>query len=158
MADALMVPAMYLLSGTLYEAPQRTHFWNNQKVNQTKTNQWLVRSQAVSVEADLTACEPMWYSLPRFHAPILGGWRKYVVLENLEADYRRFPWHLGWMVDGRVAGISRVSLRGHFVRALIGPRRTTFFALRSTGEQVTLTKAGTGIIGKQDKFSDVPLL
>ena len=158
LADTLMVPAMYVLSGTIYEAPQRTHFWNNQKLSAAEVTPWLVRDLAVSVKGNPRASQPKLLGvLPLLHMPILGGWRDYVVLECLlpEEDY---PWHVGWMVDGGVAGVSCVALRSRFVRLLIGPAPTTFFALMPDGEQVKLTQAGEGVIGHHGQFREVPLL
>lgn len=158
LADALMTPIMYLLSGTFYEAPQRTHVWNNQKLSPEQVTSWLIRNLAVSVGSNPRASKPKVLGiLPYLHMPILGGWRDYVVLECLlsEEDY---PWHVGWFVDGGVAGVSLVPLRGRFVRLLVGPAPTTFFALMPDGEQVKLVQAGEGVIGHHGQFRDVPLL
>lgn len=149
-ADWLMLPLMYAAQGTVWEAPQRTHFWNNQK---------LMRHQ-LEIDSDLcihhmgdeTANERLWFGLPRFHIPILGGWRRFMVLEpSIDVT-----WQIGWRTDDAF-GISMIPLNGP-VRVTIGPDMSSFFGLRRDGSQLPLRRMGEGLIGEAGRFRHIPLL
>ncbi len=115
-----MVPIMYFFQGNLAEVPQRTHVWNNQKfqdwrypMDDTVTYLCPGDDQAILRGRGLVA----WF---RFHAPILGGWRRFHVLEPID-DVG--SWHVGWHNwdrGGNFAGVSLIPLRGP-VRVLMGP-------------------------------------
>jgi len=152
LADALMVPLMYVLSGTFRESPQRTHRWNNTK---------LAKSQVDELDAHCMVCvlgrpesaQRFKWSLPVFHAPILGGWRDYIVLEPPHGMGR---WHVGWLADDAF-GISRIPLNGP-VRLLLGPGDVCFFGLMPHGGQIVLHMIGEGHIGDNGPHSHLPLL
>ncbi len=151
LADIMMMPLMYLLSGCL-ERPQQTHFWNNQK---------LVRADAVTLNpllavrciGDPNAANRTLLGIPIFHMPILGGWKKYTVLEPVSL---KEPWHVGW-IAGDVVGVSRIIIRGK-VRMLIGPGEVEFFGITPIGEQLAICQCGEGYIGDNGPYSKVPLL
>jgi hypothetical protein len=143
-ADCLMVPLMYLLSGTFSETPQRTHRWNTKK---WRFSFPLEREKMVSFKGRRDS--DCW--IPLFHMPILGGWRHYVVLEP-EADVE---WHVGWYFPDRF-GVSRIPISGR-VRMLIGPADVSFFAV-CAGWQIPIRCVGEGDIGDRCRFSKTLLL
>ena len=148
LADAFMTPVMYALSGTLREAPQQTHRWNNMglKPNQIR---YLKPGQMVHASGSLGALRRI---KPLFHAPIFGGWRDYVVVQA--ESYAR-EWYVGWMA-GDAIGISKIPIRGK-VRVLRGPKPCTFFGLRPDGSQVRIVQVGCGRIGRGGPYAKVPL-
>lgn len=151
--DVLMVPLMYLMAGTFSEVPQRTHRWNNSKLSMKATKD-LSNTYAVTCIGDDRAVGRNGLLDLRFHLPIIGGWKKYVVLCPLDVNQ---DWYIGWMstID---AGVSRIKLRGP-VRMLLGPGEVTFFGLNAeTNEQVNIQETGRGRIGDKGPHAQVPLL
>ncbi|MEI6649814.1 MAG: hypothetical protein WCL23_00070 [Candidatus Moraniibacteriota bacterium] len=150
LADLLMVPLMYLVSGTIRESPQWTHRWNNVHFAPAAFPKL---NDAMTVTTD-----PMPEALPgrtlvRFHIPILGGWKDYVVL----VPERESRWHIGWN-NHLGGGVSRIVLSGP-VRMLRGPGSATFFGIDAdTGEQIPIRLIGTGRIGDLGGFAKVKLL
>lgn len=152
-ADALMVPVMYLLSGTFFESPQRTHFWNNTKLSK-KDVDTLRRDQMVRSDGATDLRDRHLFRLPIFHMPIVGGWRDYIVIAPIEHE---LSWHAGWITDG-VIGISRLQFRGP-VRVLRGPGMADFFGFDSTGHsQIPIRMIGEGRIGTGGPYTHAPLL
>lgn len=150
-ADTLMVPIMYVLAGTFKEAPQQTHRWNNKKLSRSNV-QHLNTAHCV-VNLGIPGEAIRWFGkVPRFHIPILGGWRKYLVLEPEVNGV----WHVGWICHD-VIGVTRIELVGP-VRLLLGPKPVTFFGVDAEGYQIPLREIGSGIVGKGGLFSKVPLL
>lgn len=145
-ADILMVPIMYLLSGTLRESPQKTHAWNVQS---------LTKKQAESLDTKKMAhCKGVraikrWWFL--FHIPFLGGWKNYVVLHPSYYE----TWYVGWKVSG-VIQVSKVPLEGP-VRMLIGSEDVSFFGISEDGEQNPIIIIGEGRIGDRGPHSKVQL-
>jgi len=150
-ADVLMVPFMYLASGTFRESPQRTHFWNNRKLTQGEIRQLLPRKM-VKVEGIKGEYDPADVLFPFLHIPILFGWRNYIALQP---QVNPKAWFIGW-VTGGTGGISRIPLKGR-VRMLIGPGDVEFFAIEN-GRQITLLKGGRGKIGQGGPYGKLPLL
>lgn len=149
-ADTLLTPAMYVLSGTLRENPQRTHFWNvthlrPEDVSHLDTSLMIHRT---GIPGETT----IW---PLFHMPIFGGWRNYVILRSVRDDCS-IPWHIGWRSERR-AGISKIPLYGLWVRMLVGPGDVSFFGI-SEGRQIPLRLVGTGYIGDGGPFRKTSLL
>lgn len=152
-ADVLMVPLMYLIAGTFNEVPQRTHRWNNAKLS-VETTKGLSDSYVVTCKGDDRAVGRNGVLDLRFHLPIIGGWKKYVVLSPLDVNQ---DWYIGWMstID---AGVSRIKLRGP-VRMLLGPGEVTFFGLNAeTNEQINIKETGRGRVGNKGPHAQVPLL
>ncbi len=150
--DWMMLPIMYLLSGTFRESPQRTHRWNNVKLNLIDT--WGMKdSLIVHARGDSRARARFWGGLPLFHMPIFGGWTRYVILRP--SGFRQ-EWHVGW-IAGDTAGVSRIVVRGP-VRLLIGPDPVKFFGVSIAGTQIPLRNLGEGIIGQCGPFAKLPLL
>lgn len=152
LGDLLMTPIMYLFSGTLWEKPQQTHRWNRQVVSFADRKE-LNQAQCCSAAPDWRAC-PRGSSL-RFHLPLLGGWRHYVVLEPSGAE----EWHVGWAIlYTKESGLSRIRLSGP-VRMLLGPELVNFFAIRaSDSKQVPLKVIAVGRVGDRGPFCRAPLL
>src|SRR3989344_2294378 len=123
LADKLMIPVMYLVSGTLNEKPQKTHRWNNKK---------LTKAEVGSLnQEEMAHCRGVSYAnkrhLLRFHIPIFGGWQSYVVLEPEHPQ----GWHVGWIPQDTAAGVSRIQLSGP-VRLLLGPDEVSFFGISAS--------------------------
>ena len=150
LADILMIPVMYVLSGTFKESPQCTHRWNNKKLSE-KDLQFFDESLMLFAEKDLIAMRDHFVFL--FHLPVFGGWKEYVVIEPL----KKSEWHVGWKT-GLVTGVSMIKLSGP-VRVLRGPKDSLFFGVDAkTGEQIPLQEIGRGRIGCQGIFSRIRLL
>jgi hypothetical protein len=154
-ADTLMIPAMYLVAGTLKESPQQTHFWNNAKL-QPQEVAHLQRDRMTHCKGIPDASPPRVAWIPLLHLPIFGGWRNYAVLEPVEYNGQ---WHVGWQAGG-AAGVSRIPVRGP-VRMLVGPGDVSFFGVtagQAGGDQVRIRQIGSGRIGKGGPYAKVPLL
>lgn len=152
-ADSLMWPIMKILSGDLREVPQRTHFWNNKKLTKSESSSVRAvtgRGYFVNVPADLQSCSR---GRINFHVPVLGGRKNYVVL-TLPCSWE--PWHLGWLTPD-ICGISLIPIVGE-VRALQGPDKVTFFAIRPDGFLLPVIQWGCGRIGDGSEYRHVPLL
>ncbi len=153
-ADKMMVPAMYALSGTFKESPQRTHRWNNMHLDWNADDLFenLRRQEMLYFSGVLGAMSPKIPLL--FHIPILGGWRNYVVLQPSTHDGE---WFVGW-ASNHAVGVSRIPIRGP-VRMLLGPMGVYFFGI-SAGDQkqIKIEVIGTGRIWKGGPHAQVPLL
>ena len=152
LADTLMVPLMYCMSGTM-EKTQQTHFWNNTKLK-VQYMKHLNREKMVHCQGIADATTRKILGIPIFHIPILGGWRNYVVLKPREECDN--GWHVGWIADD-VAGVSRIKLTDQ-VRLLLGPGDVAFFGVTTNGDQISVQKAGEGRIGDGGAHSKTPLM
>lgn len=151
--NALMVPCMYVLSGTFKEAPQRTHVWNHQTVC-GRDIRYLSRNFMAHCKEDPHARGSHVLGFPLFHTPLFGGWREYAVLAPLDLDEE---WHLGWCTWER-AGVSQLVMRGA-ARALIGPSPVSFFAVsHETLKQIPVQEMARGRVGDRSIYSQIPLL
>lgn len=150
-ADTLMVPIMYIVSGTFRESPQKTHAWNVQNLTWSEVKRLNMDSMVRCPRIEGAVAKPRRWSF-LFHIPIFGGWRQYVVLDSQCAGV----WHVGWLVVDRGAQISKVPLVGP-VRMLIGAEEASFFAIDDSGIQVSISKIGEGRIGDRGPFSKVQL-
>ena len=150
LGDILMIPLMYVVSGTFREIPQQTHRWNNQKLSFSEVEA-LDRSSMVSFSS-VKGTSDSHHGI-RFHLPILGGWKDYAVLQPTHDE----EWHIGWITRD-VIGVSRIRLSGP-VRMLLGPGEVTFFGIDARSEeQVSIQKAGVGRIGHGGPYAKLPLL
>lgn len=147
-ADWLMTPIMYLVSGTLREKPQETHLWNLKKIQAVE---FVVDKMVFS--SGLSGTRPHCGVL--FHIPIISGWgwRKYVVLCSLNINSE---WFVGWKVDDKTE-ISLKRLCGP-VRMLLGPNPVSFFGLDRLGRQITIKQIGSGVIGQGGIHAKTKLL
>ena len=151
-ADALMLPLMYILQFNLREVPQRTHVWNNTK-HANDSVRHLDPAAIISIEGDTDAVRRWLGPLPIFHMPIIGGWKQFIVLEpTVPQD----EWYVGWLA-GDTLGVSHIALRDK-VRLLQGQGTAQFFGVNEHGEQISLRLVGRGQVGKACEFSRIPLL
>lgn len=152
-ADMLMTPLMYLASGTLIEAPQRTHRWNIEE---------LPRESFRRFDPDMMVIvpgSPDSFDGPRrvkFHVPIFGGWRDYAVIEP-EVDVG--VWHPGWTTGiDNGGGVSRLRFTDP-IRVLKAFGDMYFFGIDAeTGKQIPVRLIGEGRIGQGGEFSRVDLV
>lgn len=146
--DALLMPCMYILSGTFSETPMLTHRWNNVRLSAESIGH-LDRRQ-MTLHAGIRGERPR--SRLLFHLPILGGWRNYIVL----APQEHVSWHLGWITED-VIGVSQILLGGS-VRALLGPGAVLFFGIQPDGAQLNVVDIGRGRIGEGGEYARLPLV
>lgn len=152
LSDILMVPIMYLISGTLKEVPQRGHGWNNMNLSVDAVKN-LDRSIMVHCSnADDEVAISRWLFL--FHMPIFGGWRNYVVLEP---GKQSSGWYVGYICKDGVIGISRIKLSGK-VRMLVGFGASFFGIDADSYKQIPIKKIGMDRIGNGSEFSREKLL
>jgi len=71
-ADICMVPVMYVLQGNIREVPQRTHFWNNQKLAVTDVEN-INPKLLITIAGNPNAVSRWFGPVPIFHMPIFGG-------------------------------------------------------------------------------------
>ena len=147
LADICMIPIMWLLSGAPFERPQRTHFWNNCKLNPQRFMELSHEMTMFVTNGDEDAIPQGWF---RFHLPLIGGWRKYIVIEPKAANTD--TWRIGWCVANDndipvLLGISQINLRGP-VRVLRGKNKACFFGISEEGRQIPLSSIRVGVIGK----------
>lgn len=149
-ADMVMLPVMYLVSGVFREIPQRTHKWNRRHLSSHEVNHLDIHMMITveGVSSDLPSSDGV-----RFHMPIIGGWKDYVVLTPPHPEY---GWYVGWCNE-KDAGVSRILLKEP-VRLLIGPYDTSFFAISVEGKQLSVSKIGNGSIGDHSVFAQKYLL
>ncbi len=151
-ADVLMRPVMYMISGTFSEVPQRTHYWNNTKLKSDQVAH-LRDEMKVFCRGIKSAGVRFWFKIPFFHIPIAGGWKNYVVLQPVDLSK---VWHVGWIAHD-VTGISRIKVTGP-VRVLLGSKDVSFFGISSEGDQLQLEEISRGKIGDGGKYAKSPLL
>lgn len=156
LGDWILVPVMYFVSGTLSETPQRTHKWNNKKLTSDEVAQLASISQFNVFVDGLTDERARFFGkLPIFHLPICGGWKNYMVFKPCGKAHT--GWHIGWIAED-ASGVTKIKLNGP-VRMLLGPDEVTFFGVDTkTGEQIPIQTVGTGRIGDEGPFADLPLL
>lgn len=158
-ATMFLTPLMKFLAGT-NERAQETHPWNVKDYKPQSLNKDFLVAVSGTYSGWINAITPYvpsWLSATLAHAPIVGGWRDYVVLEaqnNVGGD-----WHIGWRTGG-TTNISTIPLSEARVRMLTGPEGNTtqFFAVSASGEQLPLREVGRGSIGDGGEFKNIRLL
>jgi hypothetical protein len=152
--DWSLRPVMRIVAGPAAwgEEPQQTHFWNNVKFQEVP-EAVLARTVRIAGDPEAVSRWKLWH-VPHFHLPVLGGWRRYVVLRP---KAYRYPWHPGWLT-GDACGASRIGIEGA-VRLLLGPDDAQFFGVSATfGEPLLLEVVGYGTIGDGGPYCQLPLL
>lgn len=149
--DSLMVPLMYLISGTIREEPQKTHRWNNTRLSD-EALEYLNPDRMVHSDGAPEAIKP---GKVNFHIPIINGWKKYVVV--LPYDNKESHWHVGWIAPGHSQAVSRIPLTTA-ARVLIGPGPCKWFAVSPSGLQLNLRQIAEGQIGDCGDYRNLPLL
>ena len=153
-ADRLMTPVMIFLSGTKKEAPQKTHFWNNRKF---RNNELDSLNQDLMVIGSARTTRIRLERPVRFHMPIFGGWKYYIVLEPTQEGADKV-WHIGWIHLDGTGGVSRIPITGK-VRMLLGSGFVHFFGITPEGNQIPIKSAGEGTIGNAPpEHQQIPLL
>lgn len=159
-ATRFFTPLMKLLSWAFKERAQETHPWNVQKYISSDLNSELLAHVSGTNSGWVNALPsfiPSWVSKVLSHAPIVGGWREYVVLE---ASTGGEEWHIGWESSQGTTEISTIPLTEARVRMLTGPvgNTTRFFAVNANGIQLPLKIVGKGSIGDGSEYGSVRLL
>lgn len=149
--DTLMRPFMYVVSGTCWEAPQGTHAWNWHKITHAEAGA-LSTAMMVTSPGRHGECGRHHRLISRYHMPVFGGWRRYIVLEPVTHSR---PWYVGWITTDQ-AGVSRIPIAER-VRVLEGPEPTRWFGLDDCGSQVVIWECGKGKIGEGGPFVRIPL-
>lgn len=150
-ADFLMLPIMYLISGTFKETPQGGHRWNV-KLFQQKEVESLDQKMMIHCQGVSKAMRRRWLFL--YHLPIFGGWKYYILIEPVD---HKGTWFIGFVARD-VTGVSRIKL-SRPVRMLVGKDDVSFFALdASSCEQIAIKKIGQGRIGDGGPFAKEKLL
>ena len=155
LADIAISPFMYLFQGNYNEIPQRTHVWNNDKFVGSRYVD-SVSSEYTFYDSGNNEEKPK--GLVRFHLPVLGGWKNFLVLSPVLEEVT--SWHIGWHnwdEGGVFAGISLIPIRG-CVRVLQGDKPMRFFGILPHGIQVPICLKGFGTIGQAGAYATLPLL
>ncbi len=147
----LIMYILQVLQGNCLESPQRTHRWNNHHLDPA-LGVFLQKEMMVHLAGDPHALVRQGPLDVRFHLPVFGGWRQYVVVKPVDS---RGCWYVGWYND-KALGISRLPLSTP-VRLLRGPDDVQFFGLDATGEQIPIKYVGSGVIGQGGPFCQLPL-
>lgn len=157
--DVLLGPAMWLLGGFQRDSLQETHHWHCRPID----DGMLDRTAMAHVVGDEPG--PVFanrvFPFPRFHAPVFGGWRRYVVLRVAGAPA---GWHVGWVHRATPAGarprshVNRLLVTGEHVRVLKQARGfvTDFFAVTPGGDQLPVHVVDDGTLGS-DRHPDIRL-
>ena len=150
LVDRILWPIMFLLGGATRGSTQETHYWHCQPVDPI-TIEPSLSAQVVGDEVSNVASNRV-FPFPFFHAPLLGGWRNYVVLQvQASVEY----WHVGWIhrsspVNSRPKNhVQRLKISSREIKVLGQAMGfvTDFFAIGPKGEQLPLKVTGQGVLG-----------
>ena len=142
--DLLLRPFMYLLQGNITERPQETHPWH--------VKRFVWKTKGLLVEGSDHESRFGQSGLPKrfglFHMPILGGLRKYIILEN--NNYKKI-WNVGWNDQ-----IQKLKIYGKRIKLLVGKEDYDAFGLSDNKNEVKLKIVDFGKIG-DGKYKDIRL-
>ncbi|MFZ3301804.1 MAG: hypothetical protein WA152_03775 [Microgenomates group bacterium] len=142
--DLFLRPLMYLLQGNFSEIPQETHPWH------VKRFTW--KEKGVLIEGNDRESRFGQSGLPKrfglFHMPILGGLKKYVILEN--KNYINY-WNVGWNDQ-----IQKLKIYDNRIKLLVGKEDFDAFGLSDNKTEVNLKIIDFGKIG-DSKYKNVRL-
>jgi hypothetical protein len=149
---ALFLDTLFTLIG--WFAPSKNHPWNRQILRKDQAD-GLDRRMMVQRKGVKAIKRRWWWSI-LFHIPLLGGWKKYVVLATKQGFNTK--WHVGWKASdlGGEVAVSQLTLDGP-VRMLIGPDDVSFFGVDIAGVQVPIIQISEGRLGDGNP-KGVPLL
>ena len=155
-ADCALMPVMAFLQMTVSESLQRTHPWNNRRLSAEETTS-LKEEYLFNHKGEPDEIKRSHDRNPRFHSPVFGGWKHYVVLQPKSDDFTSLKdsWYVGWKSE-HATGVSLITIAGS-VKLLIGPGLVRWFALNEIGDQIPITCIGEGQLGKGGEFAKVPL-
>jgi hypothetical protein len=142
-------PLMYIAGGLKRDSVQETHAWTCQPL---RTDQLDPALGAEVRGDDESKASNSRFPFPRFHVPILGGWRSFVVLQ-VELD--SLPWYVGWLHirvperSKRRMELQRLPIRDRAVRVLKHPTGfvTLFVGYDSLGRQIPVRLIAEGRLG-----------
>lgn len=143
--DILMIPLMFVLGGLRKDSLQETHPWH---LWRHLTPETVDTSKAVRHIGTDKSFDHHFAFL--FHAPIFGGWKKYIVLQPKGYDG---PFRIGWVTykNNKLSEIAvhKLIIKNSKIRVLSGTPNFSgyFFALTIKGEQIPLEKVGEGTLG-----------
>ena len=149
---------MFLIGGFKKDSLQESHQWHCQPIRPEEIDE----SLCVSVEGDdRSSCKNKLFPLPRFHMPIFGGWKNYVILE---VEPNNSAWHVGWIFLQYPRGFSprhsvhKKKIIENRIRVLKLPNghHTMFFAISDSGTQLSIKIVGEGVLG-DNRHADVHL-
>lgn len=145
--DILFEPWMRMATGSPWELPQRTNFWNNKSLSAQsaflkKDLMVFVRGIQGERKNGIISHIPIW------------GWKQYVVLAPLDLKEN---WHVGWMPPSALAGYSMIPIQSK-VKMRIGDGDVFFFGLNEDGYQIKLAEVGRGVVGLNPEFFEIPFL
>jgi hypothetical protein len=150
--DAVLLPVMYLVSGTLSERPQQSHTWNFVSIP-TEHQSRITQAELYTPTPVQSTQKWLFGFFPIFHIPLLGGWKHYHVLRPKTYDG---VWHIAYTA-GDIREYSLIPLTTP-VRMLIGPDSVSFFGIDEAGNYIPVEKIGEGRIGDGGEFTHLPLL
>lgn len=154
--DRIMRPVMFILGGFREDAIQETHPWHCWRG-------FDAGSIDISCAAKCRGSDDKTFKRRYgflFHAPLIGGWKKYRVFSpKSDVSCYRIGWliyHDTILVD---ACINTLLIRDERVRMLEGPTGmvTYFFAINDNGAQIPLYEVGSGTLGDK-KYGKTRLL
>lgn len=142
--DLFLRPVMYLLQGNITESPQETHPWH--------VKRFVWKTKGIIIKGNDHESKFGQSGLPKrfglFHMPILGGLKKYVILEN--NNYINY-WNVGWNDQ-----IQKLKIYDNRIKLLVGKEDFIAFGLSDDKTQVNLKIIDFGKIG-DGKYKNVRL-
>lgn len=153
--DVLMIPIMWLLAGFHPHKIQETHRWHTWR-HLTSNDIDKKKALLLKKKDGTGVSKRLWFW---FHVPILGGWKKYIVVgpKKNVASFR-----IGWAIENNGTfeeiAIHKLPIYNNAVRLLYGPSNNTvvFFAIDAEGKQIDITQKGSGTLG-DNKYPGVRL-
>lgn len=146
--DILMIPIMLILGGFKTDSIQETHPWHSFRDFDPKD----INTDLSVLSAGTDSKMLKRHFLFLFHAPLLGGWRDYLVIAPVEP---MATLHVGWIVRNTQTnaliehGIQKLPVTNGAIRVLTGPPINTvhFFIVDKNGTQVAAQTVGEGTLG-----------
>lgn len=142
--DLILRPIMFLLQGNFRESPQETHPWH--------VKRFVWKKKGILIKGNDHESRFGQSGLSKrfglFHMPILGGLKKYVILEN--SNYNNY-WNIGWNDQ-----IQKLRIHDKRVKLLVGKENFDAHGLSDNKEEVELKIIDFGKIG-DGKYKNVRL-
>lgn len=142
--DVFLRSLMYLLQGNITEKPQETHPWH--------VKRFVWKTKGLLIEGNDHDSKFGQSGIPKrfglFHMPILGGLKKYVILEN--SNYNNY-WNIGWNDQ-----IQKLKIYDKRIKLLVGKEDFDAYGLSDDKTEVNLKITDFGKIG-DGKYKDVRL-
>lgn len=139
--DFLLSPIMWILGGFTFPL-QETHYWHIRKWDWKDTKSLVVKEKDKSAKFGHEA------PFGLFHMPLLGGLKRYVVIEATGFDKY---WYSGW--EGQ---IHCLKLRQNRIMMMVGKHGFIMYGLGDNGKSLNLKIVGYGNLG-DNKYRGVRL-